>query len=222
MSDIPDFVPETVLSSESAEKVSSPEPKKPKFVTKDVVMCVVVLVLIAVVAGVLLGVMNWLTYVDPDATIISQVAKYYGVDSSLVVKSEERLVNSGGKDEVLGCYVVKDAEGNDVAYVYRASGSGAKGGTVELLVHISAEGIIKDLEEYSQSETAGYFKKVMDANKAKYIGVDITKIQNFELNGKGENGVDAVSNATRTSNAVNNAVNAAVYAFNNYGAGVNQ
>ena len=92
MSNIPDFVPETVLSSESAEKVSSPEPKKPKFVTKDVVMCVVVLVLIAVVAGVLLGVMNWLTYVDPDAMIISQVAKYYGVDSSLVVKSEDMFL----------------------------------------------------------------------------------------------------------------------------------
>ena len=36
-----------------------------RFVTKDMVMCVVVLAVIALVAGVLLGLVNWLTYVDP-------------------------------------------------------------------------------------------------------------------------------------------------------------
>lgn len=212
------------LQPETVQTAGAPqaETKKPKFVTKDVIMCVVVLVAIALVAGVLLGVMNWVTYVDPDAAILSQLAGYYGVDSSLVSKAEDRVINAGGKDEVLGCYVVKDADGNDVAYVYHTAGSGGKGGTVELLVHIDANGIITELEEYSQSETAGYFKKVMEANKSKYVGFDITTIESFELKGGGDNGIDAVSNATKTSNAVNNAVNAAVYAFNHYTTGVAQ
>ena len=99
------------LQPETVQTAGAPqaETKKPKFVTKDVIMCVVVLVAIALVAGVLLGVMNWVTYVDPDAAILSQLAGYYGVDSSLVSKAEDRVINAGGKDEVLGCYVVKDA-----------------------------------------------------------------------------------------------------------------
>lgn len=209
----------TVLPEEGYKCVKTADGPAPKnrFVTKDIVMCVVVLVGIALVAGVLLGVMNWVTYVDPDASIIGEVASYYSVSSDLVVKSEDRIINAdGSKDVVLGCYTVKNAAGEDVSYVYYTSGSGGKSSTLELLVHISAEGVITDIEEYSQSETAGYFKKVMDANKGKYVGFDVTTIDGFELNGEGDNGIDAVSNATKTSTGINNAVNAAVYAFNHY------
>lgn len=67
-----------------AEKTGTGDvpPAKKKFVTRDVVMCIVVLAAIALVAGVLLGAMNWLTYVDPEAAILEQVAGYYSVSAT--------------------------------------------------------------------------------------------------------------------------------------------
>lgn len=200
-----------------AEKTGTGDvpPAKKKFVTRDVVMCIVVLAAIALVAGVLLGAMNWLTYVDPEAAILEQVAGYYSVSADAVVSVPERVV-SEGSSYVSGCYAVETGSGT--VYVYHAVGSGAKSGTLEVLVHIGADGEITEIEEYSQSETAGYFKKVFDANRTKYIGKNVAELGSFDLVGTvvDDNDIDKVSTATLTSTGLNNAVNAAAYAFNNY------
>ncbi len=200
-----------------AEKTGTGDvpPAKKKFVTRDVVMCIVVLAAIALVAGVLLGAMNWLTYVDPEAAILERVAGYYSVSADAVVSVPERVV-SEGSSYVSGCYAVETGIGT--VYVYHAVGSGAKGGTLEVLVHIGADGEITEIEEYSQSETAGYFKKVFDANRTKYIGKNVAELGSFDLVGTvvDDNDIDKVSTATLTSTGLNNAVNAAAYAFNNY------
>lgn len=193
--------------------------KRTKFLTKDVVMCVVVLAAIALIAGVLLGVMNWVTYVDPEAAIMEQIAKYYGVAADDVTSVPERVVG-GGSSYVDGCYAVT-AEDGTLIYVYHAVGSGAKDGTLELLVHIAADGTIKEVEEYSQSETAGYFDRVISANRGKYVGKNAKDVGQFDLvKGEGsvtdDGDIDAVSQATLTSRGINNAVNAAVAAFNAY------
>lgn len=200
-----------------AEKTGTGDvpPAKKKFVTRDVVMCIVVLAAIALVAGVLLGAMNWLTYVDPEAAILEQVAGYYSVSADAVVSVPERVV-SEGSSYVSGCYAVETGSGT--VYVYHAVGSGAKSGTLEVLVHIGADGEITEIEEYSQSETAGYFKKVFDANRTKYIGKNVAELGSFDLVDTvvDDNDIDKVSTATLTSTGLNNAVNAAAYAFNNY------
>lgn len=200
-----------------AEKTGTGDvpPAKKKFVTRDVVMCIVVLAAIALVAGVLLGAMNWLTYVDPEAAILEQVAGYYSVSADAVVSVPERVV-SEGSSYVSGCYAVETGSG--AVYVYHAVGSGAKSGTLEVLVHIGADGEITEIEEYSQSETAGYFKKVFDANRTKYIGKNVAELGSFDLVDTvvDDNDIDKVSTATLTSTGLNNAVNAAAYAFNNY------
>lgn len=193
--------------------------KRTKFLTKDVVMCVVVLAAIALIAGVLLGVMNWVTYVDPEAAIMEQIAKYYGVAADDVTSVPERVVG-GGSSYVDGCYAVTAEDGTPI-YVYHAVGSGAKDGTLELLVHIAADGTIKEVEEYSQSETAGYFDRVISANRGKYVGKNAKDVGQFDLvKGEGsvtdDGDIDAVSQATLTSRGINNAVNAAVAAFNAY------
>ena len=200
-----------------AEKTGTGDvpPAKKKFVTRDVVMCIVVLAAIALVAGVLLGAMNWLTYVDPEAAILEQVAGYYSVSADAVVSVPERVV-SEGSSYVSGCYAVETGSGT--VYVYHAVGSGAKSGTLEVLVHIGADGEITEIEEYSQSETAGYFKNVFDANRTKYIGKNVAELGSFDLVDTvvDDNDIDKVSTATLTSTGLNNAVNAAAYAFNNY------
>lgn len=201
-------------TSVGAEASEAKDGKK-KFLTKDVVMCVVVLVGIALVAGVLLGLMNWVTYVDPDAAIKEQIASYYGLTSAdEVIALPEQATE--GDSYVSAAYAADTPDGR--VYVYHAVGSGAKSGTLELLVHIRADGEIAEIEVYSQSETANYFNRVMTANKGKYVGKNAYDIIAFDLvNGAGavvdDGDVDAVSQATLTSRGVNNAVNAALASF---------
>ncbi len=188
--------------------------------TNDLVKCVLVLFSIALVAGVLLGVMNWVTYVDPDQAMREQIAGYYSISADAIVNNGDRLVSeSGSVSQVLAAYEVKDENGNLKSVVYQAEGGKAKGGKLQLLVHISADGIITEIEEFSQKETAGYFAKVEKALCAKYINVDVNTIDTFVLNGASGDisDIDALSGATLTSRGYNNAINGAVYAFKNFG-----
>ena len=97
---------------------------------------------------------------------------------------------------------------------------GAKDGSIELLVFIDKDGIIKEITVYEQGETAGYFDKVEKANKPKYVGLNAKTIKKLELvknkSELGEGEISAVSSATYTSTGYHNAVAAAVYAFRTY------
>ena len=186
--------------------------KKTPFFTKDLVKCVVVLASIALVASLLLGVMNWLTYVDPDETIMKEVAGYFGTDLSAVSKDE-----SMAGENVNACFVAKDGD-TVLGYCFYAVGTGAKDGTMELLVYINSDGVITEITCYSQGETAGYFDKVEKANKSKYIGIDVDDVDGLTLIGSkdtpsGAGQINAISGATYTSKGYHNAVAAAVNAY---------
>ena len=188
--------------------------KRAPFFTKDLVKCVVVLAVIALVASALLGVMNWLTYVDPNETIMKEVATYYGV--SLEDVSVEENMSKG--TNVNNCFVAKDGD-KTLGYCFYAVGTGAKDGTMELLVYINNEGVITEIECYSQGETAGYFNKVEKANKSKYVGLDCDDVETIKLIGSkdtpaGKGEINALSGATYTSKGYHNAVAAAVNSYN--------
>ena len=188
--------------------------KRAPFFTKDLVKCVVVLAVIALVASALLGVMNWLTYVDPNETIMKEVASYYGV--SLEDVSVEENMSKG--TNVNNCFVAKDGD-KTLGYCFYAVGTGAKDGTMELLVYINNEGVITEIECYSQGETAGYYDKVEKANKSKYVGIDCDDVDALKLIGSkdipaGNGEINALSGATYTSKGYHNAVAAAVNSYN--------
>ncbi len=192
-------------------------PKKQRFFTKDLAKCVIVLAAIALVAGILLGVMNWVTYVDPDETIMKEVATFFGVDVGGVSKSEDRVL-----DEYVNSCFVATADGSEIGYCYYTTGKGAKDGTIEMLVYIGVDGVIKDVVVYEQGETAGYFNKVEKANKAKYVGLDLDEIDGLTFFRKSPSSdlkdgeVVALSGATFTSTGYHNAVDAAVRAYKAY------
>lgn len=186
--------------------------KKKNIFSNEIVKCAVVLVAIAVIAGALLGVLNWVTYVDPDSAIMDKVSAYYMVDVANIVKSEA-LANY---DNIKSCFIASDDNGV-VGYCYYSVGTGAKDGTLELLVYIDKDGVIKEIEVYAQGETAGYFDKVEKANKSKYVGIDVDDITGLTLI-KGDddisNGViSSVSQATYTSRGYHNAIANAVNAY---------
>lgn len=212
----------TDSASNGADNGSKKDAKKKNLGVRDIVKCVIVLAAIAVVAGVLLGLINWLTYVDPDAAIRQSVAKYFAISADGVTSDDARCVSDGGKNFVKNCYIATDGDGNVLGYCYYSVGSGAKDGTLELLVYISADGVINEITVYSQGETAGYFDRVEKANKSKYIGIDIDETPVLTLikdEGKQDidNGIIAgVSQATYTSRGYHNAIAAAAYAYANY------
>lgn len=195
--------------------------KKSRFFTADLVKCVVVLAVIALVAGALLGVMNWLTYVDPDETIKGKVSSYYAVSVDAVQKMDGMVINeSGGAGTVEACYVAYDG---DIVkgYAYYAIGTGAKDGTISLIVYVDPNGVLCEIAVYEQGETAGYFKRVEKANKSKYVGLNLNEIDGLKFYKKASDAladgeVVAVSGATLTSRGYHNAVAAAVYAYKNY------
>lgn len=203
--------------TEKSKKTSSDslngKSKIARFFANDIVKCTLVLVVIAVVAGVLLGVINWATYVDPNSVIIGKVAAFYGVSSERV-EMDETL---GNYEHVNSCFVAKAENGDIAGYCYYSVGTGAKDGTMELLVYIDVDGVIKEVAVYEQGETAGYFSKVEKANKPKYVGLDVDEIdalvlvKNADAIAQGE--VSAVSQCTYTSTGYHNGIAAAVNAY---------
>lgn len=197
--------------------------KKEKRKMSEVAKCSLVLVIIAVVAGLLLGIVNWATYVDPDNTIMEKCKAFSWGDGKTVtdvVKDEQLASYDYDKNNyVVSCFVAKSGE-EILGYCYYTVGGGAKDGSIESLVFISADGIIKDVQVYEQGETAGYFDRVEKANRQKYVGIDCKTIERLELvksgNASLDGQIDAVSQATYTSTGYHNSIATAVYAFRTY------
>lgn len=214
---------ENPIQTESSNETSLPQnqnddkttkPKK-KFKLGDVAKCTIVLTVIALVAGLLLGIVNWVTYVDPDGVILDQCTAYFASETS--VKDEKLASYDYDKNNyVESCFVAKSGD-EIVGYCYYTVGGGAKDGSIELLVFIDKDGVIKEITVYEQGETAGYFDRVEKANKSKYVGLNAKTIKKLELvKNKSElqdGEVSAVSSATYTSTGYHNAIAAAVYAF---------
>ena len=212
---------ENTKNMENAEKTDARRRKSPKGIsqpTRDAIRAIVVLAALAVVAGVLLGVVNYFTYTDPDSAITSKIAEYYSVSNDSVKSESARVINEEGeKSEILSCYSVwKDNEMH--ALVYRVFAAGSYSGGLELLVYVEKSEIMK-IAVYSQSETQGIGSKVLsDAHLEKYNGINLASSSKIVLTKEepslGE--VTAISGATKTSRAVNNAVNAIIFAYQNF------
>jgi len=202
---------EQAVVTPAAEEVKE-APKKENFFKGPIFKCVIVLTLIATIAGALLGLVNYFTYVDADAVNLEKVAAYYSVSADAVSKSDKSF------DNINALYIAKDGD-NIKGYCFHAVGTGAKDGTMELLVYIGADGKISEIAVYSQGETAGYFDKVEKANKSKYIGTDLDDV-NIAFDKKGKlvstddtKYIAAVSSATYTSTGYHNAIAAAAAAY---------
>lgn len=204
--------------ADKAQEDSHKGKDKKKFKLGDVSKCTLVLTVIALVAGLLLGIVNWVTYVDPDGVIADKCTAVFGSETS--VKDEKLASYDYDKNNyVESCFVAKNGD-EVVGYCYYTVGGGAKDGSIELLVFVDKDGIIKDISVYEQGETAGYFDKVEKANKSKYVGLDLKTIKKLELvknkSALQDGEISAVSSATYTSTGYHNAIAAAVYAYRTY------
>ena len=178
------------------------EPKKKKNGMNDILRCALVLVLIASVAGVLLGVINWVTYVDPEQTIKSQVGSAYGVAADNVTNvTADYTALELGKSKVNAVYKVND----DVTAFY-VTASGAYDGTVEFVICVK-DGKIDNINVYSSGETASIGGNVLN------LALSTVDTGSEAGSKDAKESTVYISGATKTTKSVVNAIKVTAKAY---------
>ena len=193
-----------------------------------------ILTVITVVSGLLLGLVYDITKepiaiaqentrqeafrsVLPDAASFEE---YEGYDAE---KAGALLVENGyDPDEISGAVTGKDAGGEIVGYVVNVISHEGYAGDIEISVGIASDGTVTGIEMLSISETAGLGMKAAEADfKDQFKDKKVEKFTYTKSGESGDDMIDAISGATITTNAVTNAVDAAlVYYQNELGGGV--
>lgn len=117
-----------------------------------------------------------------------------------------------GKATISECVTGLDAGGNQVGHVVIASSKEGYGGTITVSVGISTDGKVTGLEFLTLAETVGFGMNADTPEwKANYYGKSADSYVITKTEASADNEINAISGATITSNAVNGAINAAVY-----------
>lgn len=193
-----------------------------------------ILTVVTVVSGLLLGLVYDITKepiaiaqentrqeafrsVLPDAASFEE---YEGYDAE---KAGALLVENGyDPDEISDAVTGKDAGGEIVGYVVNVISHEGYAGDIEISVGIASDGTVTGIEMLSISETAGLGMKAAEADfKDQFKDKKVEKFTYTKSGESGDDMIDAISGATITTNAVTNAVDAAlVYYQNELGGGV--
>jgi len=159
-----------------------------------------ILLIITSVAAVVLGITNNIT----QGVILERKAE--AIKDSLVVlvpDADDFAMLQGVSGSGVSEAYEGTKGGTPVGYVFKAEGNGY-GGAIEVLVAISSEGKVLDLQIGANAETPGIGDKVQNPE---FIG------QFVDQDATGEVQVEIISGATRSSNGVIGAVNAAAKVY---------
>ncbi|MCD8118959.1 MAG: FMN-binding protein [Lachnospiraceae bacterium] len=110
----------------------------------------------------------------------------------------------------------EDASGEWLGYAITVTDFEGYGGSITMIVGILADGTVSGVSITDISETAGLGMKATDESFiGQYAGVktDAFEVEKNKSEDAGDNVIDAISGATRTSNAVTNGVNGAIAMF---------
>lgn len=187
-----------------------------QFLKSKTFAALVVLVCIALVAGGLLAILNDLLAISEEDRILAAIEGIYGQETSYTEIDLPDDLKENEYGSVQNVYLLED--GN---YLIKSTGiNGYKNGTVTLWL----------VAEYSDGDFVGLGKIAVAENTKQTLMGDF-KASFFEIYASGnvlndnyfsvETSSDTITNiksgATKTSIAVNNAVNAALYMIRNNG-----
>lgn len=178
---------------------------------------------ITLIAGLLLGGVYAITKGPiAQAQIDKQQAAYQSVFADAVSFQEigqsspeaiAKLLQTAGyeKDRIDETKLAVDAAGSPLGYVMTVTSTEAYSGELQIAIGIRLDGTVNQISFLSLSETMGLG---MEAKQpAFYEQFSNKKVNAFSYTKSGavaDNEIDALSGATITSNAVTNAVNAAI------------
>lgn len=166
---------------------------------KTVIQCIAVLACIALVSGLLLGAVNIFTYVDPLQSTLDGFREDSGAKGEFTMIVDEKTAVDGSQGSIV--YYARSTDG---VHAFLASAVSGYGGEFQLYVYIR-DGKIYKIVTGTNGDTFVY--KLDDADYySNFIGKDLSSLDTLS--------VDKVSGATHTSEAVKNAVDAAVKYYN--------
>ncbi|MCQ2480580.1 MAG: FMN-binding protein [Clostridia bacterium] len=175
---------------------------------KEFAVPTIVLFIICFVAAALLGVTNKVT-----APKIEEINKknqqeaMQAVMADAVSFDDEQTADDENSATYAAAY---DADGNVIGYAITATGEVGYGDVVKMMVGIDTEGKVTTVKNLENSETASLGGKILKEGTdflKRFMGTDDAMA------------VDAVSGATRTSNATKTAVNNAIECYKNIAEG---
>ena len=122
-----------------------------------------------------------------------------------------------GNVAVESVLAAKDGSGADIGYVINSYSNDSYGGKVAVSVGLTEDGTITAVGIRETSDTPGLGLKAKDAPfKDQYNGKNAEKLTVTKGGNAGDTEINSISGATITSNAVTNAVNAALYYKHNF------
>lgn len=184
---------------------------------------------ITLISGVALGAVYEVTK-EPiaQATIAANNATYKEVfaeadsfeeltDIDITAINAELAGGEFGNVGLTSVLAAKDAAGTDLGYVVNSYSNDSYGGKVSISVGLKDGGSITSIGFLEINDTPGLGLKAKEpAFKDQYIGKAAEKLSVVKGGGAGDAEINAISGATISSNAVTNAVNAALYFNQNY------
>lgn len=195
-----------------------------------------ILTAITLVSGFLLGIVYDITK-EPIAVAqentkqeafraVLSDADFFETYEDFDAESAAELLSENGytADDITEIAVGKDGGGETVGYVVNVTSHEGYAGDIQISVGIASDGTVKGIEMLSISETAGLGMKAAEAEfKDQFKDKNVEKFSYTKTGEEGDDKIDAISGATITTNAVTNAVDAAlVYFQNELGGGVNE
>ncbi len=192
------------------------------FEKNPIVKDAMILTVITLVAGVALGLVFEITKAPIAAAqeaarqaayaeVFSDADHFDELEGFDADKATKAVQKSGyPDDEITQCLVAKDKDGNPLGYVITVVTHAGYGGDITLSVGITNDGIINGYSITDISETAGLGMKATEADFMDQFKGIASGIYEVTKSAPKEMQIEAISGATITSNAVTNAVNAAV------------
>lgn len=176
---------------------------------KSIIKCVVVLMAITIICCVLLAVLNDLLYVSDSERTMRAIKKVYGKEMTYTVETIDESKVNENYGSISELYLLED--GNRL---FKSTGiNGYGNGTISLWVVVKYEG--ETASKIDKVVLADYKKQTIMSNITsiydEYVKADPSDYTNGKIFTVDKNDTNNINNlitgATKSSNAVNNAIN---------------
>lgn len=194
--------------------------KKSSILTNTIVILLVTFVAVAGLAVVYQVTKEPIAQAEAKAKAAVYEAVFTEADHFTEVENADALIagvqaaieNAGLGDCSVNEVLTADGKnGEALGYVIAATSPNGYGGDIQIAVGISNEGVITGFNVISNNETAGLGSKCTNSDfTAQFEGKNAEMLKYTKTGATADDEIDAISGATRTTNAVTQAVNTAI------------
>lgn len=179
-----------------------------------------VLTCITVIAGAALGAVygitkdpiakaNEKTLVDSYKAVFEDMESYDDVEGFTADEASDAVHDVGfPDDDITGCVLAKDKDGNELGYVIGVESHKGYGGTIDLSMGVDMDGNCTGYAITSIAETPGLGMHATDTGKGTFSEQFKGLAKGVYKVAKDGGDIEAISGATITSRAMTNAINA--------------